>query len=79
MINATEILGSEELSVGMYTQIRLYINDANVTIDGAVYDLDIPSKTIKLVRGFWILPDKTTTLTLDFDAKESVHKTGNNE
>lgn len=79
LINATEILGSEELSIGMYTQIRLYISDANVTIDDVVYALDIPSETIKLVRGFWILPDKTTTLTLDFDAKESVHKTGNDE
>ena len=73
------LLGSEEIQVGHYTQIRLYVNDANVTIDGVVYNLSIPSKTIKLVRGFWILPDTVTTLTLDFDAKESVHKTGNDE
>ena len=73
------LLGSEEIQVGHYTQIRLYISDANVTIDGVVYNLSIPSETVKLVRGFWILPDKVTTLTLDFDAKESVHKTGNEE
>jgi hypothetical protein len=79
LINATEVLGSEELQVGKYTQIRLYISEANVTIDGEIFELDIPSETIKLVSGFWILPDQETTLTLDFDAKESVHKTGNDE
>ena len=73
--NATDVLGSQELQVGMYTQLRLYISEANVTIDGEVYELEIPSETIKLVSGFFVLPDQTTTLTLDFDAKESVHKT----
>ena len=79
LVNVTDVLGSEEIPVGMYTQIRLHINDANVTIDGEVYDLYIPSKTIKLVSGFFILPDQITMLTLDFDAKESVHKTGKDE
>lgn len=74
--NVTEFLGTEELSVGKYTQIRLNINEALVTINGTEYDLTIPSKTIKLVKSFNIEPNETTTLTLDFDAQESIHSAG---
>ena len=75
-------LGLEDLPVGKYTQIRLTIEEANITIDDGdikVYDLKIPSNKIKLIKPFYIYEDDTTTLILDFDAKESVHKTGNNK
>ena len=71
-----EFLGTAELSAGKYTQIRLNINEALVTINGTEYDLTIPSKTIKLVKGFDIEPNEITTLTLDFDAQESIHSAG---
>jgi len=71
-----EFLGTAELSAGKYTQIRLNINEALVTINGTEYDLTIPSKTIKLVKSFNIEPNGTTTLTLDFDAQESIHSAG---
>ena len=58
------------------TQIRLNINEALVTINGTEYDLTMPSKTIKLVKGFDIEPNEITTLTLDFDAQESIHSAG---
>ena len=77
--NVTDILGSEILEAGIYTQIRLHIDEALVTIDDVQYDLEIPSKTIKLVHQFVIVPDYTTTLILDFDVQESVHKTGSNK
>jgi len=77
--NVTDILGNTSLNVGIYTQIRLHIAEALVTIDGVEYDLEIPSKTIKLVHQFIIEPQETTTLILDFDIKESVHKTGSNK
>lgn len=75
--NVTDILGSEIMNVGIYTQIRLHVTEALVTIDGVEYDLKIPSETVKLVNQFMIKPDETTTLILDFDIHESVHKTGN--
>jgi len=74
------LLGEEILDEGKYTQIRLTINSANITIDNEskheVYDLKIPSNKIKLIKPFLIYKDKITVLTLDFDVNESVHKTG---
>lgn len=77
--NVKEFLGSENLSTGVYTQIRLHIDSALVTINGTQYDLEVPSSSIKLVSGFQIEDGETTTLTLDFDVNESVHKTGSDK
>lgn len=81
--NVKEELGLQELTVGKYTQIRLTVEKANITInnDGEkeVYNLTIPSNKVKLIKPFWIYEDETTVLTLDFDVYESVHKTGNNK
>ena len=79
LVNVTDILASTLLDVGIYTQIRLYIAEALVTIDDVQYDLEIPSKTVKLVCQFIIEPENTTTLILDFDIQESVHKTGSDK
>ena len=77
--NVTEFLGSENLSAGLYTQMRLNVDKALVTINGTQYNLTIPSKTVKLVKSFRINESETTTLTLDFDVQKSVHKTGNDK
>ncbi|MCD6477646.1 MAG: DUF4382 domain-containing protein [Candidatus Aenigmarchaeota archaeon] len=74
--NVKAFLGSKELESGRYTQIRLYIKEAHAMIDENMYMLTIPSNTIKLVKEFVIEPNKTTTLTLDFDASQSIHSTG---
>lgn len=76
LINVTDVLGSEELSAGVYTQIRLHVDQALVTIDGVQHNLSIPSAEVKLVSGFQILENETTTLILDFDIHESIHETG---
>lgn len=77
--NVKELLGSKNLTAGVYTQIRLHIDEALVTINGSQYDLEVPSEAIKLVKGFMINDGETTTLTLDFDVNESVHKTGSDK
>ena len=78
-----EELGLNDLIIGKYTQIRLTVEKANITInnDGEieVHDLKIPSKKVKLIKPFWIYEDDTTVLTLDFDVYESVHKTGDDK
>ena len=75
-----EELGLENLTIGKYTQIRLTIENATIRInDSGVfneYTLKIPSNKVKLIKPFWIYEGETTVLTLDFDAHESVHKTG---
>ena len=71
-----EFLGSAELKAGKYTQVRLSIDKAVVTIDGTEYDLTVPSEKLKLTKGFNIVANQTTTLTLDFDAQESIVSAG---
>jgi hypothetical protein len=75
--DATEVLGGVELTAGWYTQIRLYVDSALVTIDGVQYDLKISSKNVKLITPFMVQNNETLTLTLDFDVQKSVHETGN--
>lgn len=81
--NVTDILGEENLSTGKYTQIRLTVEQAEITINNSgtieVHDMQIPSSKVKLIKSFWINEDETTVLTLDFDVYESVHQTGNNK
>ena len=74
--NLSDILGEVTLSVGVYSQLRLYVEKALVTIDGVEYDLKIPSKKVKIVTNFLIFEEETTTLLLDFDIHKSVHKAG---
>ena len=70
-------LGSAELEAGRYTQVRLTVEEALVTIDGTEHALKVPSGTIKLVHPFTVEAGQTTELTLDFDAEESIHAAGN--
>ena len=71
-----DFLGEKELAPGIYTQIRLDVESALVIIDGVQYNLTIPSKTVKIVRSFQMIENQTTTLTLDFNAEQSVQKAG---
>ena len=74
--NLTDILAKVNLSVGIYSQIRLIVEKALITIDGVEYDLKIPSKKVKIVSNFIIFEDETNTLLLDFDVHKSVHRAG---
>jgi len=69
-------LGSTNLSEGKYTQIRLSVDSAAVTINGIDQTLEIPSKVVKLIHPFTISADKDVILTLDFNAQESIRSTG---
>jgi hypothetical protein len=77
--NVTEIWGSAELNAGWYTQIRLIVERAVLTIDGVEYNCTIPSHVIKLIKPWRISENETTTLILDFDVQKSVHDTGTGE
>lgn len=75
--NAHDLLGSANLSAGYYTQIRLHVDNAIVTIADTEYNLKISSRKILLVSIFEIKHNQTTVLTLDFDVNQSVHYTIN--
>lgn len=79
LVNVSTLLGEKELGVGDYTQVRLSIDSAVVTIDGQDFPLEVPSDKLKLTKGFSIEEGKTTVLTLDFDAKESIKDNGNED
>jgi len=79
LMNVKEVLGSADLEPGKYTQIRLTVETAVAVINGNEYTLTIPSKTVKLVHEFDIVKNETTTLTIDFNAQESIHSTGADE
>lgn len=73
-------LGLTSLAAGHYTQVRLYISDANAILPNeSMVPLKLVGKNhiVKIVRSFNILPGGTTVLTFDFDAQHSVVKTGN--
>ena len=79
--NVTDLLGEENLSAGKYTQIRLIVESAEITINNSTgkkeaHSLKIPSNKVKLNKPFWIYENETTVLTLDFDVYKSVHKSG---
>lgn len=77
--DVTDLLGEANLTPGWYTQIRLNVDQALVTIDGVQYDMKIPSKAIKLIKPWKIENNETLILTLDFDVQQSVHQTGNDK
>lgn len=78
-----ELMATDELEVGVYTQARLTVDSIVVTYieEGETEELtvtaEVPSGEIKFVRPFEIEEGIETTLLLDFDANKSVTFTGN--
>ena len=76
--NKTQLVPPVQLTSGKYTQIRLGVTSATITINGVDNPLEIPSGNLKTVQEF----DFTVTggggvdLTLDFDLSQSVVVTG---
>jgi hypothetical protein len=71
-----EVLGTEELPAGKYTQIRMAVDKVVVTHEGREKDAALPGDRLKVVRPFDVEPALATELTLDFDAARSVIITG---
>ena len=69
-------LGSTELPAGHYTQVRLTVESATATIGGTDHNLTIPSKIIRIVKGFDVPENGTAVVTLDFNANDSIEQTG---
>lgn len=92
------LLSENELGLGKYTQIRLFVTQASILVEieetgedsklmeivneenFETFNVEIPSGDqtgLKLIRPFEIIEGGTTELTIDFDAEESIVKTGN--
>ena len=82
LINLTGVkafFGSANLSAGMYTQIRLTVDQCVITVNGTEYNCTVPSGKIKLIKPFVIRANQTTTLTMDFVAQQSITEKGNHK
>ena len=69
------VVGEVDLEDGHYSQIRIIIESATITVDGVTSDLFIMSGEqfgVKLVKAFTIEPNTITELMVDFDAGQSV-------
>ncbi len=85
--NLTE-LGAAMIPAADYQQMRLVLavesNDTAlypygnyVVVNGIPSELTVPSMEIKENHNFVMAPDGNMTMTIDFDANNSIHSTGN--
>lgn len=75
------VLAGQDIPAGTIQQIRLVLNDGNeVIVDGAVHNLTTPSgqtSGVKLNLHQTLTAGIAYTITLDFDAAQSIVLTGN--
>jgi len=76
-----KVIGVASLPAGNYSQIRLTVTAASVVDNaGTTFNLKVPSGAqtgIKLVDNFTITNNQITSITLDFNADQSIVRTGN--
>ncbi|HXS14661.1 MAG TPA: DUF4382 domain-containing protein [Candidatus Saccharimonadales bacterium] len=75
------VLGLTRLAGGRYTEIRLYVKSAKATLqNGQSVTVTIPGKAniVRIVQPFVVVSGKTTTLSMYFDAQNSVLNAGGN-
>ena len=75
------LLSENELVSNKYTQIRLFVIETSVLVEGGENrePVEIPSAYqtgIKLIHPFEIVDGGETVLAIDFDAEKSIIKTG---
>ena len=72
-----ELLASGNVTAGKYTQIRMTVDNIEVSLgENDLEEAILPSGELKFVRPFDIVEGETTVLLLDFDADKSVTVTG---
>ena len=72
-----EFLADSIVGAGLYTQIRLHVASATLTLaDGEEVSAKVPSEKIQIVRPFRVVANETTVLLLDFDGDRSIVVTG---
>jgi Domain of unknown function (DUF4382)/Putative Ig domain len=74
-----QVLTSQTLLTGEYTQIRFGISSVAVQIGPQKYDAVVPSDEIRLVQTFNVVAGKTTDVVIDFIASESLLLNGKGE
>ena len=66
------VLGTAELPVGKYGQVRLSVPEVQVEKDGELITAEVPGDTIKLVGNFELVAGEKTFISLDFEVDRSL-------
>ena len=74
-----ELLADVDLKEGDYQQLRLDISNVVVVDDKGEHEAKLPSGELKIVGGFTVTANSTSTAAFDFLVDESLHVTGNGE
>jgi hypothetical protein len=76
-------IANNEIPSGNVSQIRFVLGDSNsVKVDGITYPLTVPSGSesgLKLLVSQNLIPNITYTVLVDFDAAQSIVKTGSGD
>jgi hypothetical protein len=78
----TAMMGEEKLDPGVYSQMRLRIESASVSVAGQIYELEIPETNSGFeldLADFEVKPGLTYDLILDFDTARSIIRTASRE
>ncbi len=68
-----EILASGDIEPGKYTQVRVTVEQLEVSIGENILPIaEVPSNELKFVQPFEIVEGETSLLTLDFDVAKTV-------
>jgi hypothetical protein len=76
----TELVPPVSLISGKYTQIRIGVTEAFITINGVDYPVEIPSENLKTDKefDFEVVGGGAVDLMVDFDLSQSIVVTGQN-
>lgn len=81
--DTSELLVAAEVEPGDYEFIEVQLDEAGSSVvDAATNEelpVKVPSEKIKVLGGFTVAPDATTTVLLDFDADRSLKRRGSGE
>lgn len=74
----TDLVPPAELLSAKYTQVRIGVTDAFITINGVDYPVEIPSENLKTDKefDFEVVGGGAVDLTVDFDLSQSIVVTG---
>jgi hypothetical protein len=79
LTDSSILLATHAVEAGEYEYIMVELDEtrSSIAIDFLDMSLRIPSEKIKVLGSFQVTEDGTTTVTLDFDARQSVQQLGN--
>lgn len=77
--DARAFLGSQNITAGKYTQIRIFVDEAYGISNGTRVNFTVPGGALKIVRPWTVEAGAVTELTVDFELDRSIQTSGPGE